>query len=85
MNQTGSQKPLVSDVTMLRRYVFLRYTLIKFAIHRSFFQNALVEYIGVYTDTNNFFFEFVRIDIGSFANPCESIKIDLFMFLLFSI
>ena len=27
--------------------------MIKFAIHRSFFfQNALVEYIGVYTDTN---------------------------------
>ena len=36
----------------LRHYVFLQYTMIKFAIHRSFFQNALVEYIGVRTDTN---------------------------------
>ena len=40
------------DITTLQRYVFLRYTMIKFAIHRSFFQNALVEYIGVFTDTN---------------------------------
>ena len=36
----------MSDVTMLRRYVFLQYTMIKFR-YRSFFQNALVEYIGV--------------------------------------
>ena len=43
------------DVTTLRRYIFLRYTMIKFAIHKSFFsKNTLVEYIGsVQTDTNN--------------------------------
>ena len=38
---------------MLRRYVFLRYTMIKFSIQVFFFQNALVGCIGVCTDTND--------------------------------
>ena len=47
----------MSDVMMTRRHNIMTLGLFvihtdQLVIHRSFFQNALVEYIGVCTDTN---------------------------------